>query len=97
MLDMLQFELIDGEFTTEEAREILMNLFSEKIRFHEVQILAKQERREFGIERHEDRIASLKECRDRIKLILGEVGDELDMIQLNAQLSLKINKHLTVK
>jgi len=92
---MVQFDLIDGEFSTEEAREILMNLFSEKIRFHEVQILAKQERREFGIERHEERIAALKACRDQIKGILEEAGDGSDTIQLNAQLSLKINKHLT--
>lgn len=95
MLDMLQFDLIDGEFSADEAREILMNLFSEKIRFHEVQILAKQERREFGIERHEERIVALKACRDQIKGILEEAGDGLDTIQLNAQLSLKINKHLT--
>ena len=95
MLDMLQFDLVDGEFSADEAREILMNLFSEKIRFHEVQILAKQERREFGIERHEERIVALKACRDQIKGILEEAGDGLDAIQLNAQLSLKINKHLT--
>ena len=48
MFKMVQFDLIDGEFSTEEAREILMNLFSEKIRFHEVQILAKQERIKAG-------------------------------------------------
>ncbi len=40
--------LIDGEFQQEEAREILMNVFSTKINFHQFKNFSSQER--FGKE-----------------------------------------------
>lgn len=36
--------LIEGEFSGEEAREILLNIFSSKIHFHEVKNFSSQER-----------------------------------------------------
>ena len=38
------FNLIDGVFSVDEAREILMNIFSTKIQFHEMKNLSSEER-----------------------------------------------------
>ncbi|GBL35843.1 hypothetical protein EMGBS15_14380 [Filimonas sp.] len=43
-----KLNLIDGEFSHEEAKEILMNIFSTKIHFHKMRNFSSQER--FGRE-----------------------------------------------
>lgn len=53
-IDQNQYDLIKGEFTHEEAEEILMNLVAKKINFHELRSLGKELR--FG----EKDMASLK-------------------------------------
>lgn len=86
---MNQFNLIEGEFTPEEAREILMNLLCEKIRFHEVQVLAKQERKEDGLTRHEERIADLKATRSKLKDLIKLSEQSGGSLKLSAVLSIQ--------
>lgn len=43
-LDKTNHLLIDGEFSTEEAKTILMTLIENKIRFHQQENLSKDER-----------------------------------------------------
>ncbi len=52
MNDIEALTLLDGHFTPEEAREVLLSLFQAKIQFHEMQNFSSQER--FG---HEDAMA----------------------------------------
>ena len=86
---MNQFTLIEGEFTPEEAREILMNLLCEKIRFHEVQVLAKKERKEDGFARHEDRISDLKTTRTKLKELIKFSEQSGQSLKLSAVLSIQ--------
>lgn len=44
MKDSKELKLIDGKFTTEEASEILLNLYGNKIQFHELKNFSSQER-----------------------------------------------------
>jgi hypothetical protein len=70
-------KLISGEFNTEEAREILLNLIDSKIKFHTLKNFSAEER--FGKKDPSSikRLAELKELRAEILrlLINNEGGD----------------------
>ena len=60
------FSLIDGAYSSKEAREILMNLYSDKVRFHEKKNFSSNEC--FGKDDLNaiKRIPQLKECQKNI-------------------------------
>lgn len=64
--------LIEGSFTAEEAKEILLNIFSTKINFHEMKNFSSQER--FG---KEDEIAQM-----RIPKLKNEIENVLQLISV---------------
>lgn len=86
---MEAFNLIEGEFTSDEALEILMNLINEKIRFHEVQSLTKMEMGIPGLEKHHERIAYLKKTRTRVKDIIELSKKNKNLVMLNAEVTIK--------
>ena len=63
---------IDGEFLHEEAREILMNIFSAKINFHQMKNFSSQERFGKKDETAIKRIPALNMEIIRLKQILSE-------------------------
>lgn len=67
-----QLILIDGEFLLEDGKEILNNIFSSKINFHQMKNFSSQER--FGIDdaMAKKRIPQLKEEVLKIEKILLE-------------------------
>lgn len=44
MSDILQLKLIEGEFSLEDGRDILSNIFSSKINFHQMKNFSSRER-----------------------------------------------------
>ena len=64
--------LIEGSFTAEEAKEILLNVFSTKINFHEMKNFSSQER--FGME---DEIAQM-----RIPKLKNEIENVLELVSV---------------
>ena len=66
------FNLIDGVFSTDEAREILINIFSTKIQFHEMKNLSSEER--FGEQDivAKKRIPQLKMELEKLEKIISE-------------------------
>jgi hypothetical protein len=64
--------LIEGSFTAEEAKEILLNMYSTKINFHEMKNFSSQER--FGME---DEIAKM-----RIPKLKNEIENVLQMVSV---------------
>ena len=67
----MQIELIKGIFASEEARDILLTMINDKIRFHDLQIFKKTERNEMDdLQRHHDRIEELKAQRNELQLWL---------------------------
>ena len=87
----LQTRLIDGEYTIEEAREILVNLYSNKIKFHDLKIFNSMIR--FGKEdtHSKKRIAELKQN-------LQEITEYLNSLETNNQtISIKSNIEIELK
>ena len=64
--------LIEGSFTAEEAKEILLNMYSTKINFHEMKNFSSQER--FGME---DEIAKM-----RIPKLKNEIENVLQLVSV---------------
>ena len=61
----LTFKLIDGDFTAEEARDILLALVNHKISHHEMNAFSNQVR--FNKKPSVDRLEILKQTREKIK------------------------------
>jgi hypothetical protein len=72
----LHLKLIDGNFTAQEAREILLKIYSDKIQFHEMRNFSAQER--FGKpDLHSSmRISELQAAKEEIKRELASVDPE---------------------
>ena len=65
-------QLVDGTFNDEEAKEVLMNLFSAKIHFHELRNFSSQERFAKDDATAKERIPELKKSKEKAKKILAE-------------------------
>lgn len=72
-----EFKLVSGEFSFDEARNILTDLYSSKIKFHSVCALRHEENYSEKSSFHSDRIIELKSERDRIiKLLENKSADK---------------------
>lgn len=69
----VQADLIDGYFTTEDARELLIDLFSRKTNFHEIKNFSANER--FGKDDpvHVNRISALTRSMDQLTALFREI------------------------
>ena len=69
----LQADLIDGYFTIEDARELLVDLFSRKTNFHEIKNFSANER--FGKDDpvHVNRITALSRSMDQLTALFREI------------------------
>jgi predicted RecB family nuclease len=67
-----KLSLVNGTFKEDEAREILMNLFSTKIHFHELKNFSAQERFGHNDATAEKRIPELKEGMEKAMKIFSE-------------------------
>lgn len=83
------FKLIDGTFKAEEAKELLTNLYSDKIQFHSRKSFSMQER--FG---HPDE-ASLKRIPE-LKKTLNDICAMLNQLQNNTA-TLHIQANIVIK
>lgn len=60
------FTLVQGSYSPDDAKEILMNLIQSKIQFHNIRKLSSFEKSGSMDEISEDRISDLKEARKEI-------------------------------
>lgn len=67
-----KLNLINGNFSSEEAKEILMNVFLTKVRFHEVKNFSSQVRFGKDDETAKIRIPQLKEELEKVLKIVSE-------------------------
>lgn len=70
---MDKFKLIKGKFSQDEAKEILTNIFSEKINFHLMKNYSSQER--FGKD-DENATQRIQQLRQELKLLQETLSDE---------------------
>jgi len=82
--------LIEGKFTPEEAREILINIFSKKVNFHERRNFSSQER--FG---KDDpialkRIPELKQSIEKITTLMSEASANDKQVVISSQINIQL-------
>ncbi|MFT5713506.1 MAG: hypothetical protein ACI9WT_000041 [Flavobacterium sp.] len=91
MKNTKELKLIDGHFSPDEAREILMDIFLGKIDFHENKNFSSEER--FG---KEDvislkRIPELKKSMEIISKIIAEAKQNNETLQITSEVRISLS------
>lgn len=71
-----KFNLLNGVFTGTEAKEILVTLFSDKIRFHSLNNFSHEERFGEPDPHARERIPVLRKTLEQVLSLLGEIAEE---------------------
>lgn len=85
-----KLNLIEGSFIDEDAKEILMNIFSTKIHFHEMKNFSSKER--FGIpdEIASKRIPKLKGEIEKLANILAEAKSQHKKLVITSEINISL-------
>ena len=85
------FSLIEGSFKSDEAREILLNVISAKIQFHQMKNLSSKER--FGKQDDQSvkRIEELKKTMERVLEIVAESKKIDSSIYISSSIGIQKN------
>ncbi len=85
-----KIKVIDGNFTYDEAKEILMNLISSKINFHNIKNFSSQEW--FGKEDDvaQKRIPELKEEMEKLQVILSEAKKNNKRLIVSSEINITL-------
>ena len=88
----LKADLIDGRFTAEDARELLMDLFSKKANFHEVRNFSANER--FGKDdpHHLQRIDVLTRNMEQINAFFGELLAKGKQVRIHSVVNIEVSE-----
>lgn len=70
------FKLIDGTYTPEGAKEVLLALISSKIHFNQMAAFGLQERQNADVTHHYQRVAELREVKDAVLQLIGQAAAE---------------------
>ena len=84
--------LIDGQFSVEEAKEILLNVFSSKLQFHQMKNFSNYERFGTKDENGRRRIDELKESITLIKNTLEDAKNAGFELVLKSNVSIELVK-----
>lgn len=85
--------LIDGVFSGDDANEILMNIFTTKIAFHEVKNFGSQERNGKEDKSSLKRMTDLKKERDKLKLIIAEAKANNKRLTIKSEINIVLSDH----
>ncbi|MCX6208249.1 MAG: hypothetical protein NTZ59_01805 [Bacteroidetes bacterium] len=85
-----QLNLIAGSFSGEEAKEILMNVFSTKIQFHKVKNFVAQERNGTPDEKTNNRIAELQKEIEKIIQVTANAQQNNKRLLLQAVVNIEL-------
>lgn len=69
-----EFKLIEGQFNPDEAKNILLSLFNSKINYHQLDSFSNQIRNGNVATNSQNRILSLSESIENIKVIIAEAN-----------------------
>jgi hypothetical protein len=82
--------LIEGQFNSEEADEILTNIFTTKIHFHKMKNFGSQERYGKDDETAQQRIPALKKEMEKLKIILAEAKTKNKKLLVNSEITISL-------
>lgn len=86
-----EFKLIEGEFSQTEAMEVLNNVLSSKIQFHEMKNFSSQVRFGKDDETSLERISQLKQSIEIISKILKEAKIEDRKIEITSVINIRFS------
>ncbi|MFN3446180.1 MAG: hypothetical protein ACK44D_10600 [Bacteroidia bacterium] len=84
---------IEGAFTDAEAKEILMNVFSTKINFHQVKNLSSQERFGKVDVTASKRIIALKKGLEKAMEMIAEANKYNKKLTIKSEINITITDH----
>ena len=91
-------KLIDGNFTPEEANEILLDLIASKIRHHNLKILSIKEHSNGDVSHSEKRIEKLKKVNQSLKKIITYAQQEKLHLKVESFIQVElVNEPFAVK
>lgn len=86
---MSELKLINGEFSPEEAKEVLMNIFADKIRFHDKKIISSMIRN-VSDENSEERINDLRENIKQLLDIIELANKEGKVLKIKSTINIEL-------
>lgn len=84
----VKLSLIDGDFTAEEAREVIMHLFLTKVQFHELKNFSSLERYGKPDETAQKRIPRLRKEMEKLEKMLAGHGSDSGKIAVRSEIIL---------
>jgi hypothetical protein len=84
--------LIEGDFYFDEAKEILMTMFSSKINFHNIQNCSSQERFGKDDEVAQKRIPVLRNEIKKLEKILLEAKEKNKKLVINSEINISLSE-----
>lgn len=83
-------ELIKGTFTPGDAREILLEMLNSKINFHNRKNWSSRERFGKPDAHSEQRLAELRESRQKVEALFAEHFNEENSVTINSSIEITI-------
>jgi len=84
--------LIEGVFKNDEARELLMNIFSAKLTFHYQHNFSSRERFGKDDETAQKRVPALKKEIIKLRAILAEAEANNKMVKINSEITISLTE-----
>jgi hypothetical protein len=91
MNNIEKLNLIEGRFSDEEAKEILMNIFSTKINFHNIKNLSSQVRYGTDDETANKRISELNKEIEKLSLIISKAKSENKKLEITSEIRVSLS------
>jgi len=91
-----EIKLIDNSYSKDEAKDLLLALINDKIKFLQMKIFSLQER--MGADTHhlEKRVAELKEEKNQLQIKLKELGEKNYVVDIDCYVQLKVHQEESV-
>jgi hypothetical protein len=91
MNNIEKLNLIEGRFSDEEAKEILMNIFSTKINFHNIKNLSSQVRYGTDDETANKRISELNKEIEKLSLIISKAKSKNKKLEISSEIRVSLS------
>ena len=81
-------KLIDGLYSPEKAKEILVNVINSKIQFHALQSLSAWEKNGYKDLEVNKRLLELKESKEYILTLFDQLDDSINCVEMKASIEI---------
>lgn len=81
-------KLIDGLYSPEKAKEILVNVINSKIQFHALQSLSAWEKHGYKDIEVNKRLLELKESKEYLLTLFDQLDDSINCVEMKASIEI---------